>query len=174
MFVVVECKLDEHHHQHHQQQQHQQHHQHDTAAVDAPSTLRFEQRFTPGRTFYTFHLPLHSGTHVIAATITSTSCPLVHVTSAAPVTVTAGEQLPLTHPAIALLAAAEKCDTLPLLRENVTLAPVSHRQLLAMQPQRVPMAVVDQIVFNACVPPRHHDDGCAGFSMHGDWRGRNN
>jgi hypothetical protein len=44
---------------------------------------------------------------------------------------------------------------------------VTNEQLLAMQPQRVPMAVVDQIVFNACVA-QHEFKSCTGFTMHGD------
>jgi hypothetical protein len=44
---------------------------------------------------------------------------------------------------------------------------VTNQQLLAMQPQRVPMAVVDQMVFDACVA-QHEFKSCTGFTMHGD------
>jgi hypothetical protein len=43
----------------------------------------------------------------------------------------------------------------------------SPQQLLAMQPHRVAMPVVDQIVFNACTAPAEFET-CSGFTMHGD------
>ena len=44
---------------------------------------------------------------------------------------------------------------------------VSNQQLLAVQPGRVSMTIVDQIKFNACVAP-HEFESCIGFTMHGD------
>jgi hypothetical protein len=48
-----------------------------------------------------------------------------------------------------------------------SLTVVSNQQMQALQPQRVRMAVVDQITFNACTSA--HEYGlCSGFTMHAD------
>lgn len=44
---------------------------------------------------------------------------------------------------------------------------VSNERMRALQPHRVPMAVVDQITFNACTAPQDFAV-CTGFTMHGD------
>ena len=49
----------------------------------------------------------------------------------------------------------------------VSVTVVSNQELLTMEPHRIPMAVVDQIVFNACVAPDEYG-ACTGFTMHGD------
>jgi hypothetical protein len=49
----------------------------------------------------------------------------------------------------------------------LSLTLLSNQQLHAMQPRRVRLPVVDQMLFNACTAP-HDAAACTSFSMHGD------
>jgi hypothetical protein len=78
--------------------------------------------------------------------------------------------LPLTPGNYTIIASVESpsCPDLATIANTpVSVTIVSNQQLRALQPQRVPMTVVDQIEFNACVAPDQFGS-CSGFTMHGD------